>query len=458
VEYNKPLSLDVRQMTNHIDSVIRFALVQPAIKDALKILRNRGFADNLSRVDPSAIEDMLIPWLNRSARQITSEVGKSKFMDEVWRGIRQRTGIAIMFGNLRNALQQLTGYFPSALKVQKRYLKSALVSYISNTQAVTDEVAELSTFMQDRLQNQIFDIQENMNDILLNPSKFDKLKKWTQQHGYFLQTAFQNQVDVVTWTATYNQTLAELGADVSDEKVRKEAVQRADAAVRLTQSSLSAEDLAAFEVGTPFTKTLTHFGGYMNMMANLNVSAFTKLMRDLGWRGNKGKLLYTYLLGIALPAMIGDAIMRSLGTGWDDDDDDGYLDEFMAWFFGSQGKMVTGMVPFAGQLATATYGALTTAQYDDKISVSPSITALESAGGFIKTGINIASDDKQLTGKNVRDSLTFISLVTGIPLTVLGRPIGYAVDVSRGAVQPTSTYDLGRGLVTGVASKESTGK
>lgn len=226
VDYNKPLSLDVRLGAKHLDDVIRFAHVQPAIKDALKILRNRGFADKLTRMDPTAIEGMLIPWLNRTARQITSEPGKFKAIDAFWTTIRSRTGVSIMFANLTNAMQQLTGYFPSALKVKPSYLKSAIFNYMGGPQKTTEWVASLSPFMADRLHNQVFDMQDAMNQLLLNPSKFDKVQSWAKQHGYFLQSAFQNQVDVVTWTGSFNQSMAESGVDTSDATAVREAVQR----------------------------------------------------------------------------------------------------------------------------------------------------------------------------------------------------------------------------------------
>ncbi len=456
VEYNKALSLDIRLMAKHIDDVIRFAQVQPAVRDVLKLLRKREFADTLTRVDPTVIEDMLIPWLNRAARQITSEPGKHKAVDQFWSTVRARTGVGIMFANITNALQQVTGYFPAALKVRPSYLKNALANYMGNSQVVTQEVSELSSFMRDRLQNQIFDIQDTMNDLLLNPSRYEQIQKWGQKHGYFLQTAFQNQVDVVTWTATYNQALVELGVGVSDPEAVREAVQRADAAVRLTQSSLTAEDMAAFEVGTPFYKTLIQFSGYFNMLANLNANEYIKVIRDLGFRGNKGQLVYIYAMGFMLPMIVADAIVRSLGGQWDDEDDDGYLDEFMEWFFGSQVKGAAALVPFGSAAYTALTTAFNNKPYDDRMTTSPSVSTLEAATiGVGKTVINVASDDKEVTGKNVRDVLTLISLVTGIPVTVLGRPIGYAIDVEAGKTKPTGPVDVTRGLVTGKASEES---
>jgi hypothetical protein len=455
VEYNKALTLDIRTMTKHIDDVIRFAMVQPAIKDALKIIRRRDFADNVTRIDPNAIEEMILPWLNRAARQITTEPGFHKGIDTFWSGVRSRTGVSIMFANISNAMQQLTGHFVTATQVQGRYLKSALVNYMTNTQGITEDVAALSPFMANRLENQMFEIQENMNDLLLNPSKYEKVQKWSKHHAYFLQTAFQNQVDVVAWTAAYNQAMAEAPVSFSKEEATKEAIAQADSVVRRTQGSLNAEDISAFEVGSPFYKTLIQFSGWANMMANLNGTDFTKIFRDLGWRGNKGKIFMQYLLGFALPMLMADAIVRTLGGGWDDEDNDGYLDVFMEWFFGSQIRGAVALVPF-GTNALVPFNAFNDKAYDDRMTTSPSVSTLEAASvGVVKAGINIVSSDKEVSGKNVRDVLTLLSLATGIPLTVLGRPIGYEIEVQRGNIEPTSAIDYARGLITGKASGES---
>jgi hypothetical protein len=360
-----------------------------------------------------------------------------------------------MTANLRNALQQPTGLFPAMLKVSKTQLGNALLTYMGSPFKTAAEVASLSTFMNERLQSQIFDMQDDINEILLNPNAYKKVQKWTERHGYFLQSAFQNAVDVVTWTAKYNQVLSESKVGASDTKVQREAIQQADAAVRLTQGSMSAEDISAFEVGTPFYKTFNQFGGYFNMLANLNADEYIKVVRDLGWRGNKGKLLNIYILGFMAPTLVADAIARSMGAGWDDDDD-GYLDDVMDWFFGSQARAAVAMVPFGSTAATAITTAFDSKAYNDRISASPSIVALEAATvGVGKTIINIADDDKEVEGKNVRDVMTLISLATGTPVTVLGRPIGYLVDVNRKKVKPTGPIDVARGLVTGVASEES---
>ncbi len=455
-EYNKALSLDVRVIGAHIDSALRFSMIQPAITQALRILRSREFAARLDRVDPTVKQELLIPWLNRTARQMVSQPGKYKAVDTFWRGVRTRTGMSIMFANLRNALQQFTGLFVAGLKVQRRFLTSALTEYVGSPQRTANSVAALSPFMEDRLKGQSFEMQEQINEVLLNPSRFDRAQAWTDRHGYFLQQAFQNIVDVVTWVGAYNQSLSTTDTTVSAEEAQREAIAAGDAAVRLTQGSVRPSDVSAFESGTPFFRTMTQFAGYFNMLANLNATEYVKVIRDMGFRGNKGKLVYIYMMGFMLPAVVADAIVRTLGGGWEDEDEDGYIDTFMDWFFGSQIRQGVAFVPFGTTAYTLATTAFDDKPYNDRMTTSPSVASIEAATvGVGKAAIAVVDEEKDVTGKNVRDVLTLLSLATGIPFSVLGRPAGYLIDVQRGEVEPTSTYDMIRGTITGTATPES---
>jgi hypothetical protein len=54
-----------------------------------------------------------------------------------------------------------------------------------------------------------------------------------------------------------------------------------------------------------------------------------------------------------------------------------------------------------------------------------------------------------------KDLLNTMTLLTGIPFSAASRPIGYAIDVAEGDVEPTDELDYARGLVTGSASEAS---
>ena len=455
VEYNKPLSLDLRLMTKHIDDTIRFAFVQPAIEDVFRILKNKDVSKRLQELDPTIMDDALMPWLNRSARQTTMIAGRFKGMDKFWSAVRSSTGVGIMFANIRNGLQQFTGYFPAMIKVGPSYLKNSLAQYVQNPMKFQEEIAELSPFMKERQFNQIFDVQDTLNQLLINPNQYQKVQKWAERHGYFMQQAFQNQVDTVVWSASYNKVLTESPKTMSEADVQKEAIQQADANVRLTQDSLQAEDLAAFQVGSPFYKTMVQFGGYFNMIANLNATQYKKLFNDLGWRGTKGQLFMTYLLGFGMPAFIADLIVRATGGDFEDKDEDGYLDDVASWFFNSQFRSAAALIPF-GNIAVVPFNALNDLPYDDRITTSPSVSTLEAGSiGTVRFALNAIDPDKEITGKNVKDFLSLMTLATGIPFTSIGRPISVQWDINRGVIDPENTPDHIRALITGKASRRS---
>jgi hypothetical protein len=94
--------------------------------------------------------------------------------------------------------------------------------------------------------------------------------------------------------------------------------------------------------------------------------------------------------------------------------------------------------------------------YNDRMTTSPAVTAIEaSTVGVGKAIVNAVDPDKEITGKNVRDVLTLVSLATGLPVSAAGRPIGYLVDVERGKIEPEGPVDLVRGLLTGTVTPES---
>jgi len=443
-DYRRPLSLDVRLIATHLDGVTRFSHVQPAIRDVLSVLKDQRVANALERIDPTMLEGTLLPWLTRAARQQNEQAGMDPTIDKFWRAVRSRTGMATMFLNLSNAAQQLTGWFPAALKVKGSYLRGALGRYKGAPKEMAAEVSALSGFMDNRLKNQLFDLTSAINEVMLNPSRFERLQKWSSKHTYVLQSAMQNMVDVVTWAGAYEQAA---GSGTSQQ----DAIAKADAAVRLTQGSNDPDAVSRYEAGTPFVKTLTQFSGYFNMLANLNLTEFARTVRDLGWRGGAGTLFFAFLFGFAAPMLVSDAIARTFSGEWDDEDDDGYGDEVASWLFGGLGRGALALVPF-GTAAAPLVNAWNNKPYDDRMMTSPAVSAIEAATvGVIRT-VRAAWDperEREVTGKGVRDVLTLLTLLTGLPVSALGRPIGYGLDVAAGRTEPYGVADAVRGAVTG---------
>ena len=458
VEYNKKLSLHLNAMVKHIDDVLRFATVQPVIEDVLKIIKNKKFSNTINAIDGSKIDYMLLPWLNTAARQQTMLRGQNDLMDGLFKYVKGSFGRATMFGNFQNAVQQFTGWSPSLIKVERSHLWSGFLKYYKNPREAAENIARLSPFMADRQKNQMFDIQETLNDLIINPNKFAKTRAWLTQNAYFIQQAFQNQVDSVTWIGSYNQFMANKPQELTETQAQKEAIAQADANVRLTQDSLQPEDRAAFQTDIPLVQSMLQFTNYFNTMANLNRTQYKKQIRDMGFKPfGKGsqQLLYTFMFGLYIPAVVSGIIVQAFGGNLNDADEDGWIDEVAELLLLEPLRFGLAFVP-GGNILPVPFNVLNDKPYDDRITTSPAISSIESSTtGSVRAFRAFLDPNEEVTGKNVRDVFTLLSLLSNYPLTIIGRPFSYLQDVSTGRVTPEGPLDFIRGVATGKSGRRS---
>ena len=142
------------------------------------------------------------------------------------------------------------------------------------------------------------------------------------------------------------------------------------------------------------------------------------------------------------------------GEAFDDDDDDGYLDNMLSIFFTGQAKMATAMVPGLGSVAQLGINRFNDKWYDDKINLSPAVGALEAVASIPYDAVSLVVEDEPRLKRPVRDVLTVIGLATGLPVAPLGKPIGYMADIEQGHIEePNNPAEMVRGLISGRAPK-----
>ena len=449
VEYNKPLLLDLRALAQHMDKVLLFSHMQGAVTDVRRLLTNKRVSYALDRIDPGAYEGMLIPWLNRSAKQIveTPVVGDRK-LSRFLSAARSRAGMALMFANLSNTAQQITGFSLAAVKVKPGLMLSAAAQFTASPKAMREAVAEASPYMKDRMLNESAAMNDAVEEILVNPTMLERGQAWTQRHAYFLQAAVDNTMSPIIWTAAYNQAVAE-GQD------EREAIRFADGVVRQTQGSTLPEDVSRFETGPGYARLFTQFVSYFNMMANTNATAVKQIVDEMGMKKGAGKLLYVALTGLLVPIWVAEAIAQAFRGGPEDEDDDGYLDDWLAAVFGlGTVRGLVAMVPIVGQAAQLVVNRFNDNPADDKFSLSPAVSLIESAVSSPASVYKAIVDDGNAQ-KAVRDVASAATLITGLPLFAAARPLGYLAGAAQDKIEPTGPADLVRGIVTGTASPES---
>lgn len=443
-QYHAPLMLDLKLTGSHIDKVLRFIHIEPRVKEVSRIVMDKKFRASLAELDPTIGQDMLVPWLQRAAQQAVSTPSKGwagKGLDTFARELRKRAGLQAMFFNVTNTFQQVTGFSIAAVRVKPKYLRNAMWRYIQSPKAFADDVNSKSKFMETRTGTQMVDINQTIEEIALNTSKFDDVRSYVQKHGYFMQSAAQNLVDLTVWAGAYEQA-------VVDGMAEAEAVRFADAAVRETQGSMAPEDISRFEAGSPFVRLFTMFQGYFNMQANLLVTEFVKIVRDMGLRKGAGRLFYLYVMGFMIPAWMSELIVKAMGSGIDEDDDEQYLDDLLMSFFTSQFNTATAMFPVVGPAVRTVISAFNDKPYDDRLSVSPVVQSIErSAQAPVSVYNAIVNDGSKR--KAVRDAMSAVGMLTGIPTGIVQRPLSYLADVDEGKADPTGPVDFTRGLITG---------
>jgi Large polyvalent protein associated domain 22 len=443
--YAAPLTLDMNLVGSHIDWAMRFAHIEPRVKEVNRIMLNKKFREKLAQLDSRAAQDMFVPWLQRIAQQSavrTSTDSTGKVMDAVAGYIRSSVAMQVMTANVTNTLQQFTGVIVAASKVKPRFLRNSLVTYVGSPAQTSKFITESSKWMEQNQKNNVYEAQKAIDEVLLNPSTFENMKNFSKKHQYFLQTAAQNSVNNVVWLGAYNQAIE--GKETHDK-----AVKMADSAVRLTQGSAAVEDISEFETGTQTARLFKQFVGYFNMLANLNGSELVKISRSVGLKKGAGKAFYIYLTAFALPAIMSELIVKAMVGKFDEDDDDEYLDDALSIFFGSQFRTMAAMTPYVGTYVQTSYNQFNKQRYDDRLSLSPAISMIESTTSAPKSVYEAMSGKANSEKKAIRDVLLLMGVATGLPLAPLSKPIGYSLDVRSGKAEPSGPIDFTRGLITG---------
>lgn len=457
----EPRSMNPMIILEAIDNELRYGILGPAIDDVLKIVNDREFTKMLNLVDPKAKDKKILPWLNAVASQRTSKASGSPNADRILTTIRGNLSIDAMAWGVVNATQNVTGIFQAWSVIPGKYLVKALVAHTSNIRPGYNKlsawVASQDANMEQRMSGQVIDAEQQMRRIFENPGMFTTIKDMARPVFWIIQTLTQNHMDTITWYARYMQTMEEMGADVTDMDAHNEAVQRARNAVTLTQHSPRPENVATFEVATPFMKLFTQFIGYVNLLANLNGSEFKKTIRsDMSMQAKYARLLYVYMLGWAIPLAVGEMIKRAYGDDLEPEEDQSWSN-FVFWdlFVRPQWNAVAQAIPYYGQALRLASDAADDKPYNDKLQMAPAVRVIEKGVVALTQGFESLYEQGEVTGRALRDGMALFSALSGVPTRPISRALSYQAQVEAGKVEPTSDYDYFRGLATGLASPES---
>ena len=430
--YNKALLLDFRLIIGHVEHAVKYYNLVEVVNNANKIIKNKEFRELIHDINPDMASTTFDAWLGRFAMQRTEKVedtSNGRDLAEFGRLLRRNTVAQIMVGNVRNAIENFTDLPAYLAKVNGKELLNSLGMYIAHSKEISNQVILKSEYMKTRMQDGVRASHDAYKDITLTANgalaSYKKFINFTDKHGFFLQKMTMNILETVGWLGAYNEKIA-LGWD--DDK----AVEWADHVVSTIGGGATALDVSTSEAGNMWQKLIMTFAGYFINKGNLVRYSDKKLK--------------TYTYAMAIPAILSSALYKAFKGKLDDDEDDEYIDDLADTFVMSQVRFLAATQPYGGAAFRFLEGQVTESTFDNKLSISPVVQKIESVQGVAKL---ITSDD--LKGKDVKDTMSFIGLISGIPVgsPLVANPVMFMIDVNEGNQSPREPGDYIRGFTTG---------
>lgn len=469
-EYRRPLNFNLAMLSSHVQKVLKFAYIAPAAQEVAKVVENRKFTEEVNRFDPTAIPDLIRPWLKRATEQTISD-GQVDWISKSANKLRSLAGMNIMAGHVVNALQQATGLSVAVPIVGEKNLRSAFVQLARGRSSTIAEMCERSAFMRARLTDRSYEYQSAieraasgeglevkkvdgaLNKLVAFDSKLEPARDWIGRHAYFFQTAIQFPIDTIVWTAAYNKAIADGMTDA-------DAAAFGDSVVRTTQSDFSPENIANIEAGSALLRLFLVFYNYFGMQANLLGNRWT-LAKETK---NYGRLATDALCIVWIPSVLSGIIQRTFKGGFDTDDDDDvdFFDMFQL-LVGEPLKNVISMVPIAGSALNtagswAAKSGMTSAQliygknpYTGRIMSSPGIDLIgNGAATLLDLYKFVDGRGDEVNARNAaRHFLDLASIITRLPLGAIRNPVGYGAGVAAGQYDAGDPGTVLEGLLTG---------
>ncbi|MBE2173084.1 GNAT family N-acetyltransferase [Acinetobacter oleivorans] len=448
--YHDQLELDMSRLPSHLDKELRYIHLELQIRQVGRLLLNKDFRNEIERVMPFGVKQVFNPWLKAIANQTVDESSGVHLLDNIFRVLRRNTGIAIMAGNLKNAIEQFTGFTQVSVAVPPKQLLKAQAHYftsVATREDMANNIMEMSDFMKTRFDRAADEYRYAVDEIVFQKGAIQTVKDFTMKHAYVLQTTIQRPMEMISWQAAFNH-YTEQGYTQYD------AVHAADAVIRQYMTDMSPEGISNLERGTPAKRMFLMFYNWFNMIWN-TTSSEAKLALEASngsWLQASPRLAYIALMMISIPSILSELLSVIFAGGLQDGDDDGNKwDDLSAKLALSQLKMLSAFVPYAGNVVNAAISNTDDNVMNDRYTASPVFSMGESGLSLIQHAKRALDEDKEVNqGKAAKDMLNTATLATGIPFAVLGKPFGYWLAIAQGKKEaPESIYDATRGAITG---------
>lgn len=427
----RPIHLSLGIINRHVAEVIHDLTHREAIMQADKFLSNKRIMKAVDDTLGPEVRRQFRPWLQRIANEWAYDRAGNAGAEKFLRNLRANATIVGMGFRLSTILMQAAGYSNSFERVGAKWVARRLKD-VANP-AAYEFVLSKSAEVAGRMDNLDRDIRDNVKSAMGKTDWISAPKRFAF-HGI----AYMDRLVVIpTWLGAYDKAIAEGMAD-------EDAVYAADKAVRQSQGSGAAKDLAAIQSGRgpagEALKLLTMFYSYM--------SAFYQRLRSLGRDVRNGSvkdmpaLLARAWWLIVVPPVLAE-LLAGRGPGEDDDE--------ALWAFEKMMLSLVGPIPLVRDIAP-----IALARAKDDPTFGYKFTPVSGAGQSL---INVVSDASNIvqgeeTKRATRNAIETVGYFTGLTTGQMAAAVQFLVDVGYGEQDPEDFSDWWEGLNTGKIKEE----
>jgi DNA-binding transcriptional regulator YdaS (Cro superfamily) len=390
----RPLIYTLAGMYSGINDVIHDLAWHEWLIDANKLLRSQSIDQAIRTQYGPEFKQQLKTWVQDVA------AGEQAVQNEgeiALNYLRQSISAAGLGFNVMSALQQITGFNQSIVKVGARYIGRGIAQTISDPRDAMKMVNEKSSFMANRARTQFRELNELRNMVQDESAAMRQVRVG----AYFMMSKMQRMVDVPTWIGAYEKAIGE-GNDES------RSIALADQAVIDSQGGGMLKDLSRVERGGAGLKLFTVYYSYMNTVMNL---ATVKTMTAK----SKGRLAADYAMLFVVPVVLTTALKQALTPGGDDEWDMEKLARKLAAEQLSylMGTMIilrefgqAGQIMFGNEKARDYSGPAGLRVVADAVSFLKQASQLEFDDSFRKAAINLLGDVTGLPSAQINRTIT----------------------------------------------------
>jgi hypothetical protein len=422
----RPVLLSLSVLSRHIGEVIHDITHREAVIDAHRFLNDKRVITAVRSALGEHVQKQFNPWLQHIANEFAYDAQGMGAVEKLVKGLRTNATFVGMGFRVSTTMMQLAGFFNTAERIGTRWTAEGI--YRVGKSPVESMRYVLATSQEVAARTETLD-RDIRDAIQREQSKFGFLSD-AKKFGFYFIGMMDRFVSTAGWIGAYNKALYE-GATETD------AVAFADKAVRQSQGSGAAKDLAAIQRGKGAAgeagKLLTMFYSYMSAFYQRQRT----LGRDYGAAFRTGSVKdFPGLLARTMMLYFFPALASELLAGRSPEDDE----DWTLWTLEKVGLSALGPIPvvrdIAGGLASG-FG----------YNFTP-------ASGVGRSVVNTAKNIHRLiegeeTKRATRDALETAGYV-GAPIPgQVAAAAQFMVDVSTGNQEPETFGDWWEGLTKG---------